>query len=56
MGLCLVEDAKKGEWIARYSGDPLTKAECERRNQSHYRMQVHKNLFLDVADVKHFEG
>ena len=56
MGLCLVEDAKKGEWISRYSGDPLTKAECERRHQSHYRMQVHKNLFLDTADVKHFEG
>ena len=44
------------ERIARYSGDPLTKAECDRRHQSHYRMQVHKNLFLDAANPKHFEG
>ena len=56
MGLYLMEDAEKGDWIARYSGDPLTKAECDNRPHSHYRMQVHKNLFLDAANAKHFEG
>ena len=55
-GLYLMEDAEADEWIARYSGDPLTKAECDRRQKSHYRVQVHKNLFLDAADPKHFEG
>lgn len=44
------------DWIARYSGDPLTKEECDCRPHSHYRMQVHKNLFLDAANLKHFEG
>ena len=47
-GLYLLEEAKKGEWIARYSGDVLSKAECDRHHQSHYRMQVHNNLFLDA--------
>ena len=56
MGLYLMEDAEKGDWIARYSGDPLTKEECDSRPHSHYRMQVHKNLFLDAANMKHFEG
>ena len=55
-GLFLLEGADKNEWIARYSGDPLTKAECESRRRSQYRLQVHKNLFLDAADEKHFEG
>ena len=26
------------------------------RKQNHYRMQVHKDLFLDGADPVHFEG
>ena len=56
MGLFLMEDAEKGECIARYSGDPLTKEECERRKHSQYRMQVHRNLFLDAENPKHFEG
>lgn len=56
MGLYLEEDAKAGDWIARYIGDPLTKAECDRRGSSHYRLQVHKNLYLDAADQRHFEG
>ena len=56
LGLFLTEGADKNEWIARYSGDPLTKAECGKRRCSHYRLQVHKNLYLDAADKKHFEG
>ena len=56
MGLYLEEDAEKGEYIARYSGDRLTKAECEQRRHSQYRIQVHRNLFLDAESPKHFEG
>ena len=56
MGLYLKEGAKAGDWIARYSGDVMTKEECARRKRSKYRMQIHKNLFLDAADPKHFEG
>jgi len=52
----LLEDVEKGEWIARYSGEPLNRKECDKRSKSQYRVQVHKNLFLDAADVKHFEG
>ena len=55
-GLFMMEDVKSGEWIARYSGDPLTCAENDERGHSHYRLQVHKNLFLDAANPKHFEG
>ena len=56
MGLYLMEDAEPKEWIARYSGDPLTRIECDQRKHSHYRMQVHKDLFLDGAALTHFEG
>ena len=56
LGLYLLEDAKANEWIARYSGDPLTKAEHVQKSHSQYVMQVHKNLFLDAADPIHFEG
>ena len=56
MGLYVEEDVRAGEWIARYSGEPLTQAECVRRPHSHYRLQVHKNLYLDAADKRHFEG
>ena len=56
LGLYLMEDTKANEWIARYSGDPLTKVECDQRCHSQYIMQVHKNLFLDAADPIHFEG
>ena len=56
MGLFLMEDVKPKEWIARYSGEPLTKAESDKRPHSHYRVQVRKNLFLDASDPKHFEG
>ena len=54
LGVFLLEDAEANEWIARYSGDPLT-SKSERRH-SEYRVQVHKNLFLDAVDNKHFEG
>ena len=56
LGLFLLEDVDANEWIARYSGDPLTREECDERQRSQYRVQIHKNLFLDAADRKHFEG
>ena len=39
-----------------YSGDVLTKTECDLGKDSNYKLQIHKNLYLDVADPKHFEG
>jgi len=56
LGLYLMESVDANAWIARYSGDPLTRAECNDRWSSQYRVQVHNNLFLDAADPKHFEG
>ena len=56
LGLYVLEDVKKDQWIARYSGTPLTKAESKQHGHSHYRLQVHSNLFLDAKDLKHFEG
>ena len=56
LGLYLEEDVRAGEWIARYSGEPLTQEECENRPQSHYRLQIHRKLYLDAADKKHFKG
>lgn len=32
--LYLLEDAEAGEWIARYSVEPLTRAECDRRKKT----------------------
>ena len=34
----------------------INKARARERKRSHYRLQVHKNLYLDVVDPKHFEG
>ena len=56
MGLYMLEDVKAGDWIARYSGEPMTRAESGQRAHSHYKLQVHDNLFLDAADPIHFEG
>lgn len=55
LGLFLLESAKAGECIARYSGEALTKEECARRG-GHYRLKIHSNLFLDAEDKSHFEG
>ena len=47
--------AKADGFITRYSGEPLTREECANR-RGHYRLQVHKNLYLDAEDPCHFEG
>ena len=48
MGLYLLESVKAGERIARYSGKVLTLAEHASSAHSQYRLQIHKNLFLDA--------
>ena len=55
MGLFILENAKKGEPIVRYSGEAISRAERDCRS-SHYIVAIHKNLYLDSADPKHFEG
>ena len=55
LGLFLMEDAHKGEFVARYSGQAITRAENETRT-SHYRIKISGNLFLDAEKPHHFEG
>jgi len=55
LGLYILEDARAGDFVARYSGEPLSKAENDKR-RGHYRLQVHRNLYLDAEDPTHFEG
>ena len=52
MGLFLTEPARKGERLARYSGDPLTAAEAA-RSQSRYLLKVNRNLVLDASSPTH---
>ena len=54
-GLFVLEDVKKGEFIARYSGEAIDKDECARRS-SNYRLKIHQNLYLDAESPAHFEG
>ena len=55
LGLYLLEDAAKGEFVARYSGEAIDKTENEART-SHYRIKISKNLYLDAEEKHHFEG
>ena len=48
MGLYLLEDTKKGEFVARYSGDAIDKSTNEARKGN--------NLYLDAEQSHHFEG
>ena len=48
MGLFVLEDVVK-------VGEPISREENTRR-RGHYRLQVHKNLYLDAEDSDHFEG
>ena len=34
----------------------MTRLECEAHGPSHYRLQVHRDLYLDAEDPDHFEG
>ena len=55
LGLFIMENAKKGEFVARYSGEVMNRAENEARS-SHYRIQISSNVYLDAEDSQHFEG
>ena len=55
MGLYLLENVRKGEFITRYSGEPINQTECTRRTDD-YHIRVHADLYLDAADETHFEG
>ena len=55
LGLFIMEAAKKGEFVARYSGEAIDRAENDRRT-SNYRISISKNLYLDAKNSNHFEG
>ena len=55
LGLFLLEDVKKGAFVARYSGEAITHAENETRS-GHYRIKISSNLYLDAEQRHHFEG
>ena len=55
LGLYLLEDAKKGECVARSSGEAITQAENATR-KGHYRIKICSNLYLDAERPHHFEG
>ena len=55
LGLFAKEYVKKGEFIARFSGEPLNRLQSEARD-SRYRFKVHNDLFLDGENQYHLEG
>ena len=55
MGLFLLEDAKKGDFVARYSGEVIDKLTNE-ASKSNYRVKISNNMYLDAARAHHFEG
>ena len=61
LGLYLMQNARMGKRIARYSGKAMTldeKTESDNRagRHSQYCVKIHNNLYLDAADSRHFEG
>ena len=54
LGLYLLEDVKKGEFVARYSGEAIDSAENAAR-KGHYRIKISNNLYLDAECSHHFE-
>ena len=46
---------KKGEFVARFSGEPLTHSQNEKRD-SKYRLKIHNDLYLDGEGQHHLEG
>ena len=55
LGLYLLDDAKEGEFVARYSGEPINRTENATRS-GHYRIKISNNLYLDAEKSHHFEG
>ena len=55
MGLFMLEEARAGDRVARYTGDVLTANEAA-ASDSAYLFRVNKNLFLDAQDPQHENG
>ena len=55
LGLYLLEPAKVGEFVTRYSGQAISRAENQVRT-GHYRIRISSNLYLDAEKSHHFEG
>ena len=54
-GVYIEEDAKKGEFVARFSGEAISKDENDKRT-SRYRLKIHNKLYLDAEKEMFFEG
>ena len=54
-GLFSMQHVQPGEVVARYSGDVLTKQQCE-TSKSAYLLEINSNCFLDAQDPSNFEG
>ena len=52
----MLEEARCGDVIARFSGDQLTAAEAAKRENREYQIEINKNLFLDANEPHHWEG
>ena len=55
LGLYILEDVKKGEFVARYSGEVIDRITNAAR-RGHYRIKISKNVYLDAEKLHHFEG
>ena len=55
LGLFLLENAKKGERIAVYSGEELNKIQAN-KSDSKYLLEVSKNVILDARGCRHCDG
>ena len=49
-----MEDAKKGAFVVRYSGEAIDKVTNGSR-AGHYRIKISNNLYLDAENSHHFE-
>ena len=54
-GLFAAEQAKKDDFIARYSGDVLNLTQCE-QSDSQYIVKIHNNLYLDAANPNRYKN
>ena len=55
LGLFLLEDAKRNDRVAVYSGEVMTRAQKDASN-SRYIFEVNTNFYLDAADPKYEVG
>ena len=55
MGLGMCEQARPGERVAIYTGEPISAKEAA-TSDSAYLLMVNKNLILDAQDPSHDKG